>query len=136
MPFLIQSADIGSKIKVDNKFFYVLNGSLSVQNIKWVHLYNINNGILWKIVSDANYIDICLVENGLLAGLYSEKSSLMVNVYDCINDLLIKKQLINLPSDVKNAAKNQEQLEIVSFTKESQVFLDKENSTIFYNFNQ
>ena len=130
LPFSIISAQIGCKIRVDNNFIYVLKGSSVNKNEKSVHIYSLSNGILSKIILDSNFLDICIVENGLLARLYCENSNLMINFNDVNDGKLLAKIYLNIDIDEKEERKK---LKLVSFSEESQVVLDQNNSTMYFN---
>ena len=130
LTFSVASAQNGCKIRVDRKFFYVLKGSSVIKNQKSVHIHSLSNGLLSKIILDSNFLDICLVENGLLAGLYCENSNLMINVNDVSDGKLLAKINLNIDIDEKEERKK---LKLVSFSEESQVVLDQNNSTMYFN---
>lgn len=101
LPFTVSSAKTGSTIRVDHNFFYVLKRSYIDKNEKFVHIHSLFSGILSKTILDSNFLDICLVENGLLAGLYFEKSNCMINVKDLSDGKLLAKVKFNIGMDNK-----------------------------------
>ena len=85
------------KIKVDNNFFYILNESRFQQK---KNIYILINGDRFTAINGPNFIDICLSEDGLIAGLYHGSPyilpNLMIDVYE------VNKKCIRLTIYIKN----------------------------------
>lgn len=80
------------------------------------------NGDRFTAINGPNFIDICLIEDGLIAGLYHGSPNtipnLMIDVYEVTKKSIRKKQSFNfllLNSDV----------EFICFTKDKLLLLDK-----------
>ena len=130
LPFNVISAKDGCKVKVDRKFFYVLYYFSDNYNEKSVYIHNLNNGIISKVFSKFNIIDICLVEKGLLAAMYFENSNLIINVFAGGDGKMLAKVNLNIGINDKDEMKK---LKLISFSKESQVILDQCNSIVYWN---
>ena len=116
------------KIQVDRKFFYILSGN---NDEKSIYIHNLYNGIMSKVIPQFNIIDICLIEKGLLVGLYFDNSNIMINVFQGGDEkLLMKTNITYFSANDKNVLNK---LKLVSFLKESQVILDQCNSIVYYS---
>ena len=72
-------------------------------------------------LNDRSFIDICLIEDGLIAGLYNGSSNPIIDVYDVNEKSITRKQFINLPLQDSN-------VELVCFSKDNLILLNKKYS--------
>jgi hypothetical protein len=121
--FTIPVAENAKKIKVDNKFFYVLNDSLLQKNVNALYICNLTNGEHLITINDQNFIDICPIEDGLISVLYQGSAKLTIDVYDVNEKSFEKKQSISLPLQNSN-------VEFVCFSKDKLLLLDKLTSNM------
>ena len=121
--FTIPVAKNAKRIKVDNKFIYVLNESLLQKFINSLYIYNLNNGDHLITINDQNLIDIFPIEDGVIAGLYYGSLNLLIDVYDVNEQSTEKKQTINLP--LQNS-----DFDFVCFSKNKLILLDNKTSNM------